>query len=105
MGHEIHRVISFEKVGPFTLRVRFDDNTSQVINFQPVLKGELYGPLSDASLFDQVRIDPEVHTLVWPNGADFDPSILHDWPEAGEALRSLAENWKSSRPETNRASG
>jgi hypothetical protein len=105
MAHEIHRVVAFEKVAPFILRVRFDDNTSQVIKFQPVLKGELYGPLNDASLFDQVRIDPEVHTLVWPNGADFDPSILHDWPEAGEALRSLAENWTSPRAETQRAGG
>lgn len=26
------------------------------------------------------QIDPEVHTLVWPNGADCDPAILHDWP-------------------------
>jgi hypothetical protein len=105
MGHEIHRVISFEKVVPFILLVRFEDNTSQLINFQPVLRGELYGPLRDVSLFDQVCIDPEVHTLVWPNGADFDSSILHDWPESGQALRSLAENWKPSRPETNRAGG
>ncbi len=70
-----------------------------------MLKGKLYGPLRDASLFDQVCIDPEVHTLVWPNGADFDPSILHDWPEAGKALQSLADNWTSPRPETHRAGG
>jgi hypothetical protein len=67
MGHEIHRIVSFEKLAPFTLRVQFDDGTSQIIDFRPVLKGELYGPLQDATLFDQVRIDPEVHTLVWPN--------------------------------------
>jgi hypothetical protein len=104
VGHKIYHVVSFEKVAPFTLRVRFDDDTSQVIDFRLVLKGELYGPLQDASLFDQVRIDPEVHTLVWPNGADFDPAILHDWPESGEALKSLAENWTSTHPETHRAS-
>jgi hypothetical protein len=103
MAHEIHRVVAFEKTAPFTLRVRFEDNTSQVIDFQPVLKGELYGPLSDASLFEQVRIDSEVHTLVWPNGADFDPAILHDWPQCGEALKCLAENWQSPRAETHRA--
>ena len=105
MGHEIHCVVAFEKVAPFTLRVHFDDNTSQVIDFRAVLAGELYGPLQDASLFNQVRIDPEVHTLVWPNGADFDPAILHDWPEAGPALKRLAKNWRSSRPETHRAGG
>jgi len=30
-------------------------------------------------VFRQVRLDPEVHTVVWPNGADFDPATLHDW--------------------------
>jgi len=48
---------------PFTLRVDFDDGTDQVIDFRPVLAGELFGPLLDPSLFNQVAIDPEVpHT-------------------------------------------
>jgi hypothetical protein len=53
------------------------------------LFGNLYGPLRDISLFNQVRIDPEVKTLDWPNGADFDPATLHDWPRYAEkfALR------------------
>ena len=93
MAHEIHQVVSFQKVAPFTLRVEFDDGTSQFIDFRPVLQGELYGPLQEPSLFDQVRIDPEVHTLVWPNGADFDPATLHNWPESGPALKALADQW------------
>jgi len=97
MSHEICRVVSFEKVAPFTLKVVFDDGSSQVIDFRPVLKGELYGPLTDPSAFDQVRIDPEVHTLVWPNGADFDPAILHNWAESGSALKSLAKKWVSGQ--------
>ena len=93
MTHEIYRVVSFEKVAPFTLKVAFEDGTSQTIDFRPVLKGEIYGPLNDPALFDQVRVDPEVHTLVWPNGADFDPAILHNWPETSSALKALAEKW------------
>jgi hypothetical protein len=93
MAHEIHRVVSFQKVAPFTLRIQFDDGTSQVIDFRPVLKGELYGPLQEPALFDQVRIDSQVHTLVWPNGADFDPAILHNWSESSPALKVLAEKW------------
>ena len=103
MTHEIYRVSSFQKVAPFTLRVQFDDGTSQVIDFQPVLKGELYGPLKEPTLFDQVRIDPEVHTLVWPNGADFDPAILHNWSDAGPALKDLAEQWLSANPRLTRS--
>ena len=93
MPHGICRVTGFAKVGPYTLRVDFDDETSQVIDFEPVLRGDLFGPLRDASVFDEVKIDSEVHTLVWPNGADFDPAILHDWPTAGLKLQELAEKW------------
>ncbi|MBI3208504.1 MAG: DUF2442 domain-containing protein, partial [Candidatus Solibacter usitatus] len=66
MNHSICPVSSFEIVSSYTLRVRFDDGTEQVINFQPILRGELYGPLRDEEVFDRVRIDHEVHTLVWP---------------------------------------
>jgi len=93
MSHPIYRVHSFEIVSAYTLRVRFDDGTEQTIDFQPILAGELYSPLRNLELFNQVRIDPEVKTLVWPNGADFDPAILHDWPIHEQAFRELARHW------------
>jgi hypothetical protein len=95
MEHAIHRVESFKVVAPFTLRVTFGDGTRQLIDFQPVLGGELFGPLRDLNLFNQVFLDTEVHTLVWPNGADFDPATLHDWPEHVEALSKQARQWDS----------
>ena len=93
MRHPICRVISFEIQAPYTLRVCFDDDTEQTIDFQAILEGELFGPLRDVSLFNQVRIDPEVHTLVWPNGADFDPATLHDWPEHLSELERMSKRW------------
>ncbi len=95
MKHEICRVVAFKKTAPFTLKVAFDDGTSQLIDFRPVLKGDIFGPLNDPAFFDQVRVDTEAHTLVWPNGADFDPALLHNWPEAGPALKTLAEKWEA----------
>ena len=93
MIHAIHRVRSFEAVHAYTLRVRFDDGTEQVIDFRPILAGELFGPLRDLALFNEVRIYPEVHTLVWPNGADFDPATLHDWPTYVDSLAARARQW------------
>jgi hypothetical protein len=93
MNHPIFRVRQLRVVAPYTLRVGFDDDTEQVINFQPVLACELFGPLRELSLFNQVVIDPEVHTLVWPTGADFDPATLHDWPEHVDALTARARKW------------
>lgn len=93
MSHPIYRVRSFEIVGDYTLCIRFDDATTQTIGFLPILAGELYGPLRNLKLFDQVCIDPDVGTLVWPNGADFDPATLHDWPVHQQAFSQLARRW------------
>lgn len=93
MQHRFYRVESFEIVGPYTLDVRFDDSKTVRINFEPVLHGELYGPLRSLPVFEQVKIDPEVKTLIWPNGADFNPSTLHDWEEKSELMRKEAETW------------
>ena len=58
MIHPIYRVVSFAIVAPYILRVTFDDATTQVIDFSPILKGELYGPLREVALFNQVQLDP-----------------------------------------------
>ena len=91
--HEIYTIIDFELLAPYTLRLVFDDQTIQEINFAPLLKGELYAPLQDVALFNQVRLDPEVGTIVWPNGADFDPAVLHDWPQLEEAMLKMVASW------------
>jgi hypothetical protein len=97
MTHFICRVVDFEIVGPYTLRVMFDDQTEQVIDFRPVLEGALYGPLQDELLFAQVEIDPEVHTLVWPNGADFDPETLRNWPKYAADMEQMAKKWAAMK--------
>lgn len=97
MTHEIHRVTQAEQVGDFTLALLFEDGTRQTVDFRPVLAGELFGPLSDPAFFSQFRVDPEAHTIVWPNGADFDPATLHNWPSVAPELERLARKW-AARP-------
>jgi hypothetical protein len=93
MNHAIHRILSFEIVGPYVLDLRFSDGTEQRIDFRPVLEGELFGPLQDLDLFNAVTLDPEAGTIVWPNGADFDPASLHNWPAVREAFLAMATRW------------
>ncbi len=99
MTHAIHRVLSFDRIGEYTLRVRFEDGAEQRIDFRPVLAGKLFGPLRDPDLFGRVVIDPVAHTLVWPNGADFDPETLHDWPSHVEELARIASTWEAESEE------
>ena len=94
MKHAIHRVTGFEIVGPYSLKVFFKDGISRRIDLESVLEGELYGPLRDPAVFKGVHIDSQVGTLVWPNGADFDPATLHDWPDVAERFTAMARGWK-----------
>jgi hypothetical protein len=97
MSHPIYRVQTFAIVAPYTLRVGFDDGTEQIVCLEPMLRGALFGPLRDPKLFNQVRLDAEVGTLVWPNGADFDPATLHDWPQVVTDLTMRARQWENER--------
>jgi hypothetical protein len=93
VGHKLYRVTGFKIVGPYTLHITFDDRSSQIINFEPILHGNLYGPLRNLALFNQVRLDAEVHTLVWPNDADFDPETLRNWPDYQDVWVQAAQRW------------
>jgi hypothetical protein len=94
--HPIHRITGFQIAGPYRLRIEFSDGLVRTIDFQPILEGELYGPLREIPTFDAVSLDSETHTLVWPNGADFDPATLHDWPQHEAAMASLATRWRNA---------
>jgi hypothetical protein len=105
MTHAIHRVERFEIVGPYTLALRFEDGTEQRIDFRPVLEGELFGPLQNTAAFNAVSLDEEVGTLTWPNGADFDPTTLHDWPQVRDRLVDMARGWAEQENSARRTAG
>ena len=100
--HPLHRVSAFEVVGPYCVRIEFEDGLVRTIDFRAVLEGDLYRPLRDPSLFNAVSLDPEAHTLVWPNGADFDPATLHDWPEHEAGMVALARRWAAAASDDRR---
>jgi len=72
----------------FTLRVEFDDGLIRDVDLEADLHGPVFGPLRDASLFRQVRVDPDIGTVVWPNGADLAPEFLHDHDATDRAKAS-----------------
>jgi len=96
MMHPMHKVISFEHVAPFTLRIIFEDDSEQVIDFKPVLGGEVFGQLLDPALFSTVRIEPNFHTLEWYNGADFNPNLLYDWNKYLPQLIDQTKRWENN---------
>ncbi|MEW5982812.1 MAG: DUF2442 domain-containing protein [Acidobacteriota bacterium] len=103
MPHPIHRVVHFAISGPYRLAITFSDGTVRDVDFRPVLGGALFGPLRDLASFNAVTIDREAGTLAWPNGADFDPATLHDWPDVCDELAARAQEWREAESPHRRA--
>jgi hypothetical protein len=71
-------IVAVEPVADYRLRLRFEDGTEGVVDLKVQLSFQgVFAPLADPAYFAQVRIDPELGTVVWPNGADLDPDVLY----------------------------
>ncbi|MGQ0713843.1 MAG: DUF2442 domain-containing protein [Gemmatimonadaceae bacterium] len=71
-------VTAARHVRDHVLWLRFSDGTEGEVDLARKLDGEVFLPLREVSYFARVRVDPELHTVAWPNGADFAPEFLHD---------------------------
>lgn len=60
----------------FKLWLVFDDGTAGEVDLDGVLTGSVFDVLKDVDVFKKVAVDPEVETVVWPNGADLAPEFL-----------------------------
>ncbi len=85
-------VTSVEVLDGYRLRLTFDDGTTREVDLSGELWGPVFEPLRDPSFFRKVRVDPELGTIVWPNGADIAPETLHagSIEPPGEAARKSA---------------
>lgn len=69
--------------GDYRLWLRFNDGAEGEIDLRNYLTGPVFEPLHDVTLFAAVRVDPEIRTIAWPNGADFAPEFLHGLLDSG----------------------
>jgi len=63
--------------GDYKIWVRFADGVEGEIDLSGELWGEVFEPLHDPKFFARMSLDPDVGTVVWPNGADFAPEFLY----------------------------
>jgi hypothetical protein len=71
------RVTAVEPLEDYRLRVTFNDGVIREVDCSFLLHGTLGEPLRDTGYFRQVRVDDEARTVVWPNGLDPAPELLH----------------------------
>ena len=71
------RVTAVTPLDRYRLRVEFNDGVVCDVDCAFLLHGTLGEPLRDPDYFRQVRVDEESRTIVWPNGLDPAPELLH----------------------------
>ena len=81
----IPRLVEAKHLGGYRVWLRFKDGLEGAIDLESELWGEVFEPLKDLALFSKLRADPDLHTLVWPNGADFAPEWLWEQVKAARA--------------------
>lgn len=61
----------------FKVEVTFNNGRKGVADLSAALTGPVFEPLKDRALFSQLRVDAELETIVWPNGADLAPEYVY----------------------------
>jgi len=62
----------------YVIHLKFSDGAEGFVDLADELYGEMFAPLKDMDQFRAFKVDPELKTIVWDNGADFAPEFLHD---------------------------
>jgi hypothetical protein len=61
----------------YEVEVAFNNGRRGVADLSEALTGPVFEPLRNLRLFAQLRVDEELETIVWPNGADLAPEYLY----------------------------
>ena len=59
----------------YRLLLVFSDGVKKEVDLEPYLKGEVFGPLRDKTMFIQYGLTPT--TIKWVHGADLAPEFLY----------------------------
>ncbi|MBI2970636.1 MAG: DUF2442 domain-containing protein [Gammaproteobacteria bacterium] len=72
------RLVDARPLEGYRVWLRFSDGTEGAVDLEGELWGEVFEPLKDVGKFRELRVHPELQTLVWPSGADFAPEFLYE---------------------------
>ncbi|MCI0476266.1 MAG: DUF2442 domain-containing protein [Anaerolineales bacterium] len=73
------RITQVRHIRDFVLELTFADGVRAEMDFRSKIvgRGGVFTPLQNVDFFSQVRVEPEIGTLVWPNDVDLDPDVLY----------------------------
>jgi hypothetical protein len=74
----MHFVADVAYMSEYKLLLRFQNGVTKVVDLGPYLDGEVFEPLRNVEYFRTVKVNSDIDTIVWKNGADFAPDFLYE---------------------------
>jgi hypothetical protein len=71
-------IVTVKPLDGYRLCLRFEDGVEGSIDVTELVRfAGIFAPLRCRDYFVQVRVNPDIGTICWPNGADLDPDVLY----------------------------
>ena len=80
-------ILSARYISGYSIVLTFSDGATGIVDLTDELYGRLFEPLKDVNEFRKVRVEPDLSTIVWPNGADLAPYRLYEMVMKQRELR------------------
>lgn len=74
----MRRIIEVEAREDYRLWIRFEDGTEGEVDLRGLVGKGVFESWQDPREYRKVRIDPETHTVAWPNGVELCPDSLYE---------------------------
>jgi hypothetical protein len=100
----MHSVVKALYLSGYRMRLTFEDGATRDVDLEAHLQGEVFLPLRNLRRFRRFRVDPDLDTVVWENGADLSPDFLYEEgvPVQGQSRRSKARRGRARKPRSGR---
>jgi hypothetical protein len=74
----MHSIKKAKYIKEYKILIDFGMNQNRLVDLKNHLEGEVFEPLTDVTQFKNFRVDSDIETIVWENGADMSPDFLFD---------------------------
>lgn len=61
----------------YVVEVTFNDGRKGCADLSGALRGAVFEPLKDIAKFSRLKVDAELETIAWENGADLAPEYIY----------------------------
>ncbi|MEK7395420.1 MAG: DUF2442 domain-containing protein [Candidatus Poribacteria bacterium] len=98
----MHFVKNASYISEYKLLITFENKTVKFVDLGSHLDGKIFEPLKDIEYFKMFRVDPELDTIIWENGADISPDFLYEIgidfnPESVSEIKEIIKRTSTSK--------